>query len=46
MFPQSLTELANLKHFRVVFSDKSGKMCILPSTTFLPFGGLACFAAF
>jgi hypothetical protein len=38
MFPQSITELANKKtdiYVRVVFSEKSGRMYILPSTTFV-----------
>jgi hypothetical protein len=39
MFSQSLTELANQNFFdvRVVFSEKSGEMYILPSTTFVAF---------
>jgi hypothetical protein len=34
MFSQSLPELANQQTFKVVFSEKSGKMYILPSTPF------------
>jgi hypothetical protein len=41
MFSQSFTELAKQKNFYVgvVFSEKSGKMYILPSTTFVAFKG-------
>jgi hypothetical protein len=39
MLSQSFTELANQKklYVKVVFSDKSGKMYILPSATFVFF---------
>jgi hypothetical protein len=39
MLSQSFTELANQKnvYVKVVFGEKSGKMYILPSTTFVAF---------
>jgi hypothetical protein len=46
MLSQSFTELANQKTFmliKVVFSEKSGKMYILPSTTFVALWRVACF---
>jgi hypothetical protein len=48
MFSQIFTELANQTIFyvRVVFSEKSGKMYILPSTTFVAFWRVSLLCCF